>query len=819
MPSPRAHGSLGPLLCLATLATACFSDPVAGEDTETAGSDAKYQATIRRTSYGVAHITAADIGGAGFGQGYAFAQDHACVLADQIVKVRSERAMFFGAGPDDAHVNSDFGYLALGVMKRAEAALPEQPADIRALIEGYAAGYNQYLMDTGVDAIPGTCRGQAWVRPITATDLYAYYLDLGLLASGNALLSYIATAQPPGAALRVPGGPIEGLSPRRVEALGSNGWAVGRGRSASGAGMVVANPHFPWEGELKLWESHVTVPDVLDVYGVGLMGVPGALIGFNRDIGWTHTFSSGQRFTIYSLTLVDGDPTSYMFDGEPRKMSSREHTIKVRQGDGSLKEQGRTLYASHHGPIINVDPFIWDNSVALAYRDANIENTGMIAQFFGMNRARSLAEFKQVFADVSGIPWVNTMAADAAGATWYIDAAATPRLSQAAIDGWLASVGDDGTFLPKALYQQGLVLLDGSSSVNDWTDAPGARSPGVVPFKEQPQLDREDFVFNANDSYWLSNPVAPLEGFSPLHGFERVAQSPRTRMNIRLLTEVRADGASGADGKFTVDELQAAIMGNRSYTAELLRAAMVERCTTTAKVPLDDAIVDLGPACAALAGWDGRFDPDSVGAVVWREFLGSYAFESLEGYGPLFAVDFDPDNPVETPHTLPPAPEVPEEDKALAGLAKAVVRLRDAGIAVDAPLSAVQHGWRGNKPYSLPGGQSRDGTTNIVTYSVFKTTLDPSTMRGELINPATGLTADGYVVNFGSSFVMALEIGADGPKGRAFLTYSQSDDPTSPHFIDQTALFSTQQWRPLLFTAADIAADPQLRVLEVAGGE
>ena len=819
MSDTRAFGSWGSLLCLAALTTACISDTVGGgEETETAGVDAKYRATIRRTSYGVAHITAEDIGSAGFGQAYAFAQDHACILADQIVKVRSERAMYFGAGAQDAHLDSDFGYLALDVMKRAEAALPNQPDDIRALIEGYAAGYNQYLADTGVDNLSGSCRGEAWVRPISPTDLFAYYIDLGLLASGNALLGYIATAQPPGSALVVPGGPLSGLSPRRVDGLGSNGWAIGGARSASGAGMVVANPHFPWEGELKLWESHVTVPGQLNVYGVGLMGVPGALIGFNDHLGWTHTFSSGQRFTIYSLTLVEGDPTSYMFDGAPRKMTAREHTVRVKQKDGALKEQTRTLYASHHGPILNVDPFGWSPSVALAYRDANIENTSLIAQFFGMNRARSLAEFKQVFADVGGIPWVNTMAADPAGKAWYIDAAATPRLSQAAIDAWLKTVAD-GAFLPAALYQQGLVLLDGSTSMNEWTDSPEARSPGIVPFAEQPQLDRDDFVFNANDSYWLTNPVAPLEGFSPLHGFERVPQSPRTRMNIRLLTEVGADKASGADGKFTVEELQAAIMGNRSYTAELLRAAVVERCTATATVTLDGAEVDLAPGCAALAGWDGRFDPDSVGAVLWREFLGSFSASSVEDYGPLFAVGFDPDNPVETPHTLPPAPPEGTEDKVLTGLAKAVKRLRDAGIAVDVPLRDLQLAPRGNRAFSVPGGQSRDGTTNVVTYSVLKTTLDPSTARGDRINPETGLTANGYVINFGSSFVMALELGKDGPRGQAFLSYSESDNPASPHFIDQTALFSEQKWRPLVFREADIAADPALSTREVLGGE
>ncbi len=784
-------------------------------DTDTEGT-AKYRATIRRTSYGVAHILADDLGSAGFGQAYAFAQDHACVLADQIVKVRSERALFLGRGMNDAHVNSDLGYLALDVMARAEAALAGQSAPVRALIEGYVAGYNQYLADTGVDMVPGTCKGQPWVRPISALDLSAYYVDLGLLASGNPLLGYIASAQPPGSPLVVPGGSVTGLRGAKGTNLGSNGWALGGARTASGAGMVVANPHFPWEGELKLWESHVTVPGELNVYGVGLMGVPGALIGFNEQVGWTHTFSDGQRFNIYSLDLVEGDPTSYLYDGAPRKMATREHAIQVRQEDGTLKEEVRTLYSSHYGPILNVDPFGWSSSVALTYRDANIENTRLIEQFFGMNKAGSLAEFKQVYKDVSGIPWVNTMAADRAGKAWYIDASATPRLSQAAIDGWLAAV-EDGEFLTGILYEQGLVLLDGSSSVNEWTETEGARSPGVVPFAEFPQIDRDDFVFNSNDSHWLANPAAPLTGYSPLHGFERVPQSPRTRMNMRLLTE--KNGASGADDKFTVEELQAAIMGNRSFTAELLLDAVVERCEGVTSVMVLEEVVDIAAACNLLAGWDGRFELDRVGAIVWREFLGSYGFASIKDYGPLLAVAFDPDDPLETPNTLVAAPGVGEEDKVLVSLGRALLRMAEAEIAIDSPLGAVQMAPRGEMRFPVPGGQSRDGVTNIVVYDVLKTTVDPPTPQGEVVSDATGLTKDGYVVNYGSSFVMALELGADGPRGQAFLTYGESDDPASAHFADQTALFSGGQWRPLVFTEADIAADPLLRTLEVAGGE
>ena len=105
------------------------------------------------------------------------------------------------------------------------------------------------------------------------------------------------------------------------------------------------------------------------------------------------------------------------------------------------------------------------------------------------------------------------------------------------------------------------------------------------------------------------------------------------------------------------------------------------------KVTVVDAEVDISEACATLAGWDGRFDADSVGAVVWREFLGSFNFASAKDYGPLFSVPFDADDPVATPNTLTPA-VMGEPDKVLEGLGKAVQRLAEAGVAVDAALGA-----------------------------------------------------------------------------------------------------------------------------------
>ena len=45
-----------------------------------------------------------------------------------------------------------------------------------------------------------------------------------------------------------------------------------------------------------------------------------------------------------------------------------------------------------------------------------------------------------------------------------------------------------------------------------------------------------------------------------------------------------------------------------------------------------------------------------------------------------------------------------------------------------------------------------------------------------------------------------------GPEAEAILSYSQSGDPESPHFDDQTQLYAQKTWRPIRFTQSDIEA-------------
>ncbi|MBJ6764199.1 penicillin acylase family protein [Myxococcaceae bacterium JPH2] len=784
----------------------------------------KYEATIRRTSHGIPHITAKDMGSLGFGQAYAFAQDHVCTLADQIVKVRSERARYNGPGAGNANVGSDLAYLSLDIYNKARVAFDTQPDEIKDLLRGYVAGYNKYVAETPADQLPAPCTKAAWVKPITEVDLLAYDLNITLTGGVNQLVLAIAAATPPATtgAQRLVEPSMEQLKELRKADFGSNGWAIGAERSSTGRGMVMANPHFPWEGELKLWESQLTVPGEMNIYGVGLLGVPAVLIGFNDNIGWTHTFSSGARMTVYGLTLVPGKPTSYYYkkeDGttEERAMTARTFSVLVKLPEGSLTTITRTLYSSHYGPIMAIPGTAdWTTKSVLSVRDANIDNATFLDQFHSMNKAKSMAEFQAAYAKAQGIPWVNTMAADKDGNTWYTDASPTPNLKPEAQATWNYAKGVDPA--TKTFWDTlGVVLLDGSTAQNEWQNDPTARSPGLVPFSKMPQIARRDFVFNANDSYWLANPAQPLTGFSPMHGLEKVPQTTRTHMNLITLTEKSATGASGEDGKFTMDELKTAVFSNRSSTAEALRASVVERCTGKTTIPYNNKNVDISRACTILGAWNGRFDADAKGAIIWRELGGTVPELNLMSAGTFFAVPFDPANPITTPNTLTPAP-AQGDDPVLVKLAQAVDTLNTAGIALDATLSSVQFTARSGTRIGLHGGMSRDGVTNVVSYGTLKSTLDATAARGPVLSARTGLTKDGYIINNGSSFVMAMQFTDSGPTAQAVLTYSESDDPKSPFFADQTQLFSKKQWRPILFTDADVNANLLAPATTITGG-
>lgn len=778
-----------------------------------------YEAEIRTTAYGIPHITADDEGSLGFGLGYAAAPDHVCTFADQILKTRSERSKYFGPGTNDGNLDSDFGWLHLEVRAQAEETWFTLTEGMQARLVGYAAGYNRYLEEVGPEGLPEACRNQEWVKPIDHIDLFAYFYSLAQWGSGYALVTVIGQAQPPNQDSEgnlvpsVPLPPVEILDEVIEPPIGSNGWAIGRDESTTSGGLLLSNTHFPAEGERQWHEFHLTIPGELDVYGVGLVGLPMPAMGFNNDVAWTHTVSNTERFTPYLLSVTGAAGTSYKVDDVAEAMDSTTYTIEVKEGAGTT-DVSRTLYRSRWGPIWNAPVIGWNGLRVMSYRDVNWKNTGLMHTFDGMNRAASLEEFQAAHRDHQGIPWVHTMMTDKDGNAFYTDSAAAPLISDEVWANYDAYYDDD--YFVRQFADFGLTVFNGASSDFEWGSDDRAARPGTVPFDDAPQLVRADHVSNANENYWMANPAEPLEGLPRIYGGTGTPRTPRTRMNNFYLEGRGDDPERGEDGQWDLAELEAAALSFRSSSAELLLDGVVDRCDGVGEVTIDvngtATAIDIQPACDVLAAWDGRGRTDSVGAHVWRELIGSGPWTPgmLLDAGKIFANGFDPNDPIGTPNGLAPAPDE-GLDPIHEGLAIATYRLQRAGFDVDTPLGDIQVRKLDGETYPVPGGQYFEGYIGIATWSGGgNTTLLRRTTRGDVINNTTDLTTEGYVVTNGNSWMLALQFGDDGPDARAVMVYSQSEDPDSPHYADQTVLYGRHEMRDVAFTDAEISADPEL---------
>lgn len=808
----RLTASIG--LCGLIAATGCGSD-----STSPTGADRQYSATIVRTTYGIPHITGSDFGNLGYGEGYAYAQDNFCVLMREIVAANGHSARYFG----EEYANSDFVFSLINSDEFIENEfIGRSSEDIQALFKGFAAGFNRYLAETGVENLaegPEGCRDAEWVREITDADvakrlhklilLAGVDADLGPAAVTDLIMAASAAAPIQSTASTAMRGPeslaldASWLETRQVDAIGSNAYAIGAAGSQTGYGILLGNPHFPWQGSERFYVQHLTVPGQYDMMGASLHGVPLILIGFNKDVAWTHTVSTAQRFTLFELELVDGDPYKYHYDDEVREIEATPVTIQVKLEDGSIEERTENIYTSHYGPILNLGALVdivggWPTPAGTLFsmRDANIDNTRILDQFVKMGQSTSIADLQNALKDV-GIPWANTIGADRAGTGMYADVTTVPHITQDQLidcaEGFSSLVTDFG-----------VASLNGSRSECEWGSDPDGPE-GLFGYDNLPMLTTSEavpYVGNANDSYWLSNPDNLLEGFSPLMGRngteppEGIQQSLRTRQTF-LQAEQRIAGTDGLDDApgFTVELLQQVMFGSRNIAGEMTRDDVLAICNGVSDWTggdCDPGIDGAQPysanpeeaveACSILENWDGLFNTDSVGPALWTRF-----WLSAGGIPGLWAVPFDAADPVGTPNTLND-----EDAEVVEGVRCALGRGVDFLVANDIPLDRpwgqVQYRKVGDEQIPIHGGNPMFMFSNI---------------------SAVWVEGEGYSeIPHGNSYIQTVTWDdSECPDAYAVLTYSESTDPASDHYADMTRLYSGKGWNDMPYCPADIEAD------------
>lgn len=521
-----------------------------------------YDVTIARDRFGVPHVYGRTDADAAYGLAYAHAEDDFSTLQEVIAMTRGRAGAMLGA--DGAKI--DFVWHLLQPARDARARYPALSADVRAVLEGYAAGLNRFA-----EKRPGEVRlGRLF--PVSGEDVATgFVLRAPFFYGLDNVLGALADDKPP---------PVESAAPmtpvgREPGANGSNAFAVAPKRMADGQTWLISNSHQPYEGSVAWYEAVVHSGQGLDMAGALFPGSPFVLLGHNRDLAWTNTVNLPDLIDVYKLVL-DASCERYRYDGKWLKLEKRRAWLKVRVGPFTLPVP-RTVHRSIHGPVI-----VNENG-AFAVRYPGMGEAKLLEQYFRLQKARNWDEWSGAMR-IGGIAATNFIYADRTGRIALIYNALFPARRP----------GFDYT-----------KVLPGDVSAAVWS--------GTLGFDASPQLidPPSGYVTNANNTPFLSSgPGSELDpkAFSPLLGIERRVTNRAIR-GVELMS---------ADASITPAELLRikfdTVYSRASYAGPWMAALLA--------LDLRDDPA-LARAQKLLAGWDwssdGRDGADALAEMLMRE--------------------------------------------------------------------------------------------------------------------------------------------------------------------------------------------------------
>ena len=428
-------------------------------------------------SYGVPHIFAPDHPSLFHAYGYAQMEGHAELLVRLYAQARGRGAEFYG----DAYLASDRWVRTNGIPQKAKAWAAQQSPEFGALIRAFADGLNAWAAKNS-GLLSAAARG---VLPLTAEDVYAH----GLRIIHYDWLTSEATV-------------TRRARQQVVETHGSNGWAIGPAKSASGNAMLMSNSHLPWSDMDTYFEVQLTAPGVTS-YGAVWVGFPVLRQCFTEFVAWTQTTNGPTGADVYRLSL-QGD--GYMLDGKVQPFAIEQQIIKVRQADGTLRDVPHPIRRSVHGPV-----FSDRRGVTVALRVVAADRPRMFEQFWRMGLAQNFDEWRAAMR-MQQLPIFHTMYADRDGHIMYVYNAAPPVRAQGDHAYWSGVIPGDRSGSDCRRQDRALRSAAASDRSAEWLGTEQQRLAVDLDISNAHRPGRLRFVYRA-----AAKPHAALAtGHSPL---------------------------------------------------------------------------------------------------------------------------------------------------------------------------------------------------------------------------------------------------------------------------------------------------------------
>jgi acyl-homoserine-lactone acylase len=690
------------------------------------------QAVIRRTDYGIPHIRAESMEAAAFALAWVQLEDYGSRVVEGLVGARGETTLHLGL--DEGNLDGDFR--ARRSHARAVETFHLLPAEVQAVYNGFAQGVNRWVA-LYPEEVPASVRPDFTGHDVLARDVSGPAWGganrfMGRVRSGERL---VAEAAGPGANRPLP------METARDED-GSNTWALGPSRTASGRSILMRNPHLSWEA--GYYEAQVTVPGVMDFYGDFRIGGPFGIIGgFNRHLGWSTTNNNPNLNEIYALEPHPTRPDHYLFDGAAVPLERVVTTVTFRLGDGYGTES-RESWETPLGPVIHRG-----EGRIFILRSAGDGEYRLGEQFFGMMTARSLDEWKNAMR-MQARTQSNFTYADRDGNILYVWNAMHPDRPHAP--------GGDTLAIPATETSQVWTRYLA------WDSLPRVENPAG------------GYVRNDNDPFHHTNLHRVL---SP-DDFPSDFPEPR----VRLRSQHSLALVHGED-ILTLEEVV-----ERKHSMGMLLADRVKDDLVRA-VRADDAEGEVLEAIALVERWDNTAAADARGAVLFVEWWERYlAGAGRASPGPasagfpapaqaLFRVPWSVDEPVTSPRGLA------DPERAATAFVEAVEAVRERWGSWDVAWGDVHRARHGGLDLPVGGCDGILGCFRVLWF----------------VDDDDGLRR----VRGGDGWVFAVEF-TDPPRAYTVLAYGQSAREDSPHHTDQLRMFVEGRMKPIAFTEEEIRA-------------
>ena len=585
-------------------------------------------------TYGVPHIFASDRRGLAHAFGWAQMRNHSDLLLRLVAQSRGRASEYLNGD----YLDEDRWVWTLDLRGDAERSLAAQPPEMRAHLESFVAGINAFAR-AHPRLIGDSVRA---VLPVQPVDVLAH---LNRILYARFVSSNTRTRD----------------AARGWRDRGSNAWAIAPKRSASGHTLLLQNPHLPWSDLFTWMEAQYVAPGV-NLSGAALVLSPMIAIAFNDNLGWTHTVNTQDGEDLYELTL-SGD--GYLFDGAMRPFDVRTHIIRVRQSNGSFRDDTVRVRRSVHGPVLEEKA-----GKALALAVVGLHGPpldGALTQWWNMGRARNFDEFLAAI-HPNRISGQNITYADRAGHIMMFYGGTTPVRPR----------GDRA-------YWSGVVRGDSSStlwsSLHTFEDTPKTVDPP------------SGWVQNANDPpWWATFPSVVQAGTFPAYLATRT-MTLRAQRSAQLLD---------ADSSITWDEF----LRYKNSTHMLLADRVLQDLLPAASASAND---NVRAAAGILQAWDRKADSSSRGAVLFTEWWAEYG-RRRSGQR-LFALPWNEKVPRATP-------------SGLADTAAAVAALGAAADSISRKYGSADVAWgrvnrlkRDGLDFAASGADGQYGSFWVMGYS------------------------------------------------------------------------------------------------------